>query len=169
MPYLRTANGRVHGFSRFDDPWRFELLRLSDHEQVHIFADNSEVRDKAKPLLENKSEFFQIEIGNGITLDGWMIRPKDFDSSRKYPVLVNVYGEPAGQTVVDRWGGAGGLFHRALAQDGYIVVSFDNRGTPAPKGPRVAKDRLWLDRAAGNGRANRGNQEALRGTSLSGF
>ncbi|MBV9499109.1 MAG: S9 family peptidase [Acidobacteriaceae bacterium] len=124
----------LHRFSRFDDPWRFELIHLPDHETVHLFSDNSEAREKVKPLLANKSEFFQVEIGAGVTLDGWMIRPKDFDSSRKYPVLVNVYGEPAGQTVVDRWGGSAQLFHRALAQAGYIIVSFDNRGTPAPKG-----------------------------------
>ncbi len=124
----------LHGFSRFDAPWRFELIRLTGHEQVHLFADNSKLREKVKSLLANKSEFFQVDIGASVTLDGWMIRPKDFDPNRKYPVLVNVYGEPAGQTVVDRWGGSNELFHRALAQDGYVVVSFDNRGTPAPKG-----------------------------------
>ena len=88
-----------------------------------------------KSLLANRSEFLQVDIGNGVTLDGWMIRPKDFNPARKYPVLVNVYGEPAGQTVLDSWGdGRTGLFHRALAQEGYIIVSFDNRGTPSPKG-----------------------------------
>jgi dipeptidyl-peptidase 4 len=122
----------LHGFSRFDDPWRFELIGVANSRPVHVFADNAELREKVKPLLENKSEFFQVEIGQGITLDGWMVRPKNFDPSRKYPVLVNVYGEPAAQTVLDRWGGS--LFERAIAQDGYVVVSFDNRGTPAPKG-----------------------------------
>jgi len=68
-----------------------------------------------------------------VTLDAWMMRPKNFDPARKYPVLVYVYGEPAGQTVLDIWNDDA-LFHRALAEDGYIVVSFDNRGTPAPKG-----------------------------------
>ena len=63
-----------------------------------------------------------------------MIKPSSFDPSRRYPVIVFVYGEPAAQTVVDRWTGAGHLFHRALADAGYLVVSFDNRGTPAPKG-----------------------------------
>ncbi len=63
-----------------------------------------------------------------------MLKPSSFDPARKYPVIVFVYGEPAGQTVTDRWGGGRMLFHRALADAGYIVVSFDNRGTPAPKG-----------------------------------
>src|SRR5262249_20487973 len=60
--------------------------------------------------------------------------PPQFDAGKKYPVLVYVYGEPAGQTVLDRWFGDRELFHRALAREGYLVVSFDNRGTPAPKG-----------------------------------
>ncbi|MGB2629542.1 MAG: S9 family peptidase [Candidatus Acidiferrum sp.] len=121
-----------HGFSRFDDPWRYELVSLPDSRSVRLVEDNSELREKVKPLLANKSEFFQIDIGGGVTLDGYMIRPANFDPSKKYPVLINVYGEPAAQTVLDRWGGE--LFHRALAQEGYIIVSFDNRGTPAPKG-----------------------------------
>jgi dipeptidyl-peptidase-4 len=60
--------------------------------------------------------------------------PPDFDSTKHYPVIVHVYGEPAGQTVLDRWGGSGYLWHLLLTQKGYIVVSVDNRGTPAPRG-----------------------------------
>jgi len=67
-------------------------------------------------------------------LDSWMIRPSHFDPARKYPLLVYVYGEPAGRTVLDLWNGELTLFHRALANEGYLIVSFDNRGTPAPKG-----------------------------------
>jgi dipeptidyl-peptidase-4 len=63
-----------------------------------------------------------------------MLKPSDFDRSRRYPVVVFVYGEPASQTVVDRWGGGRTIFHRALADAGYLVLSVDNRGTPAPKG-----------------------------------
>ncbi|MBM3312316.1 MAG: S9 family peptidase, partial [Candidatus Aminicenantes bacterium] len=58
----------------------------------------------------------------------------DFDPAKKYPLFVYVYGEPAGQTVQDRWGGNNYLWHLMLAQRGYIVASFDNRGTPAPRG-----------------------------------
>jgi dipeptidyl-peptidase-4 len=60
--------------------------------------------------------------------------PPDFDSSRTYPLIVYVYGEPAAQTVLDRWGGNTYLWHLLLTQRGYIVVSVDNRGTPAPRG-----------------------------------
>jgi dipeptidyl-peptidase-4 len=63
-----------------------------------------------------------------------MLKPSSFNASRKYPVIVFVYGEPGGVTVTDTWGGNGTLFHRALAEAGYVIVSVDNRGTPAPKG-----------------------------------
>jgi dipeptidyl-peptidase-4 len=69
-----------------------------------------------------------------VTLDGWLIKPPNYDPQRKYPLIVYVYGEPAGVTVMDAWPGKRGLFHRALANEGYLVASFDNRGTPAPKG-----------------------------------
>ena len=63
-----------------------------------------------------------------------MIKPKDFDPSKRYPVLMYVYGEPAGQTVLDSWGGGNRLWYQALADQGYIIASVDNMGTPAPKG-----------------------------------
>jgi dipeptidyl-peptidase-4 len=63
-----------------------------------------------------------------------MIKPDGFDASKKYPILVYVYGEPASQTVQDNWAGNTTLFHRHLASLGYLVVSFDNAGTPAPRG-----------------------------------
>jgi dipeptidyl-peptidase-4 len=134
--YMPSPNGEwaVHGYSRFDDPWRFDLVRMADGQVVHTFTDNVAARKKVQPLLANKSEFLKVNIGGGVTMDGWMIKPKNFDAAKKYPVLVYVYGEPAAQTVLDEWTGAAELYHRALAQDGYIVVSFDNEGTPAPKG-----------------------------------
>jgi dipeptidyl-peptidase-4 len=63
-----------------------------------------------------------------------MIKPPGFDPSKKYPVLFYVYGEPASQTVTDAWGGGNFMWHLMLSQMGYIVVSVDNRGTPAPRG-----------------------------------
>jgi dipeptidyl-peptidase-4 len=67
-------------------------------------------------------------------LDGWCIKPLDFDPAQKYPLIFYLYGEPANVTVVDRWGGQRYLFHQLLAQQGYVVMSLDNRGTPAPRG-----------------------------------
>jgi dipeptidyl-peptidase-4 len=62
------------------------------------------------------------------------MKPPDFDPTRQYPLLFHVYGEPAGQTVNDSWGGSGYLWHLMLTQQGYLVASVDNRGTPAPRG-----------------------------------
>ncbi len=91
-------------------------------------------REGGRAVRAAPVEFFKVEVGGGVTLDGWMIKPPDFDPARKYPLLIYVYGEPAGTTVVDGWGGSRSLFHRALTRAGYIVASVDNRGTPAPKG-----------------------------------
>jgi len=80
-------------------------------------------------------KMFQITTDDGVTMDGWMILPKDFDSTKKYPVLFSVYTEPAGTTVKDVAGSAGTpLYAGDIAADGYIQISLDGRGTPAPKG-----------------------------------
>src|SRR6185369_16779794 len=89
--------------------------------------------------LKSSIEFLQVTIENGIALDGYVIKPPVFDASKKYPVILYVYGEPATASVVDQWGGDRALFHRALAANGYLVVCFDNRGTPAPKGREFRK------------------------------
>ena len=96
-----------------------------------MLAENNTLKERLSKLDVNPVEFFKVDIGDGIVMDGWMIKPPDFDPNKKYPVLFNVYGEPAGQTVIDR---PPGLWHLMLSQKGYIVLSVDNRGTPAPRG-----------------------------------
>src|SRR5207253_1304882 len=130
-PDLRWA---FHTYSRLDMPPLTELVSLPEHRVVRPLVTNEALTRNAATVMIPPAEFFTVPIGDGVTLDGWMIKPKDFDAAKTYPVLVYVYGEPAGQTVVDRWTGGRGFFHRALANEGFIVVSFDNRGTPAPKG-----------------------------------
>jgi dipeptidyl-peptidase-4 len=124
----------IHTYSRFDRPPVVRLVSLPEHKTARTLVDNTQVQAKTAALLAAPTEFFRIDIGGGVTLDGWIIKPRNFDPSRKYPLLVYVYGEPAGQTVLDAWGGDRGLFHRALAEQGYLVASVDNRGTPAPRG-----------------------------------
>jgi dipeptidyl-peptidase-4 len=123
-----------HTFSRMDEPPATDLVRLPGHETERRLMDNAALRAKAPRLFESPAEFFQVPVGGGVVLDGWALKPAGFDPARKYPVIVYVYGEPGSQTVVDRWNGARGLFHRALANEGYLIVSFDTRGTPSPKG-----------------------------------
>jgi dipeptidyl-peptidase-4 len=134
--YDISPSGRwaFHSFSTLDTPPVTELVRMPKAEPVHPLAANKELRARVEALSRKRAEFFKLDIGDGIQVDGWRILPPDFDPARKYPLLVYVYGEPAGQTVQDGWGGNGYLWHLMLAQEGYIVASFDNRGTPAPRG-----------------------------------
>jgi dipeptidyl-peptidase-4 len=123
-----------HTWSQIDRPPVTDVIDLPGHRALRALTDPSALRTRLATILAPPTEFFTIGVGGGVVLDGWMLKPSSFDPSRKYPVIVYVYGEPASQTVTDRWGGARMLFHRALAEAGYLVVSFDNRGTPAPKG-----------------------------------
>ena len=123
-----------HTYSQFDRPPVTDVVELPSHKVVRTLTDPSAVVAKLQPVLRPPVEFFTVDIGGGVLLDGYMLKPSNFDATRKYPVISHVYGEPAAQTVNDAWGGAGMLFHRALAEAGYIVLSVDNRGTPAPRG-----------------------------------
>ena len=76
----------------------------------------------------------RVDVGDDVVLDGYLLKPPGFKPSRQYPAIVFVYGEPASTTVNDSWGGNTMFFLRALTRQGYIVMSFDNRGTPALKG-----------------------------------
>ena len=128
------AKWAFHTYSTFDTPPVTELVQLPEHRVVRVLEDNKELRQKMESLISQPTEFFQLEIGGGVVMDAWMIKPRGFDPSRKYPVFVYVYGEPHGQTVLDTWRRSHADYHRVIADLGYLVVSFDNRGTPAPKG-----------------------------------
>ena len=139
--YDVSPNGRLafHTYSTFETPPVVNVIELPSHKPVRALTDPSAVAAKVKPLLNPPAEFFRVDIGDGVMLDGYMIKPPAFDATKKYPFITHVYGEPAGQTVNDAWGGSQLLFHRALAGTGYIVISIDNRGTPAPRGTEWRK------------------------------
>ena len=124
----------IHTFSSFNKPPVTGLVKLPDHTTMTQLIDNSDLKDKTVRLAIKPGEFFRVEIEDGVELDGWVIQPYKFDPEKKYPLLLYVYGGPAGQTVLDRWSGSRYLWHQMLAQKGYIVMSIDNRGTPAPRG-----------------------------------
>ncbi len=124
----------IHTYSSIDRPPAIELVRLPSHEVVRALEMNHELAAAIAPLLAEPAEFFRVEIDEGVELDGWMIRPADFDPSKRYPLLMYGYGEPSGVQATDAWKGSRQLFHRALAGAGYVVACVDNRGTPAPKG-----------------------------------
>ncbi|MFC1549866.1 S9 family peptidase [Candidatus Neomarinimicrobiota bacterium] len=123
-----------HSFSSFMSPSQHTLINLPDHKIQRMLVDNQKVSEKVKNLQLGESEFFKLEIEDNVELDGYIIKPPDFNPKKKYPVLFFVYGEPWVQTARDRWGGNRHLWHLMLTQQGYIIINLDNRGTPAPKG-----------------------------------
>jgi dipeptidyl-peptidase-4 len=129
-----NAQWAFHTYSNFDTPPVTELVEFPGHRVARVLESNEELRQKMESLPTQPTDFFQIDIGDGIVMDAWMIKPSSFDPSKKYPVLIYVYGEPHAQTVLDDWGKVQADYHRAVAELGYLVVSIDNRGTPAPKG-----------------------------------
>lgn len=129
-----NAQWAIHTYSTFSRPPLIDIIRLPDHQSVRVLKDNRKLVEKLDTLRKPASTLFRIDIGDQVLLDGYCIKPPDFDPARKYPVLFHVYGEPMGQTVVDEWQGRTLLWHWMLAQQGYLVMSVDNRGTAAPRG-----------------------------------
>src|SRR5207237_8688958 len=94
-------------------------------------VDNAALNAKIAGLKLGSTQFRKVDIGDGIQLNAWFIRPPNFDSTARYPVLFFVYGGPGSQTVTDSWGGANYLWYQMLAQRGYMVARVDNPGTGA--------------------------------------
>jgi len=128
------AKWAFHTYSNYETPPVVDLVSLPKHRHQRVMLDNTALRKKVDALKKSPVEFFRVNIGNGVELDAWEMKPPDFDPSKKYPLFFYVYGEPAGQTVLDRWFGSRYLWHLMLAQQGYVVMSVDNRGTPGPRG-----------------------------------
>ena len=129
--YTIAPDARVafHSYSNFTMPSAMELVRLPSHAVVRTLVANAGLKQKVAALERGPAEFFQVDIGGGTVLNGWMMKPPAFNPNRKYPVLFTVYGGPGSQTVLDSYGGSGYLWHLMLTQKGYIVASVDNRGT----------------------------------------
>jgi dipeptidyl-peptidase-4 len=134
--YQFSPDGKraIHTHSRLDSPPIVDVVELPQHRSVRVLQDQRQLRERMKTVITHPTEFLQLAIGGGVTMDAWLLKPKSFDPAKKYPVFIYVYGEPHAQTVLDEWGAAQIDFHRVIADLGYLVVSIDNRGTPAPKG-----------------------------------
>ena len=127
-----TGKWAVHTFSNTETPPVIDMVQFPAHKSVHVITDNAEAKQQYRALGLQPKEFFKARSGE-LMLDGWMIKPVDFDPNKKYPVILDIYGEPASSTVQDVWGG-GSLWHQHLANQGYIVMSIDNRGANTPRG-----------------------------------
>ena len=128
------AKRAIHSYSTLDSPPVHELVEIEGHRVLTTLEDHRDIREKMRSIGARATEFLKLDIGKGLEFDAWMLKPRDFDASSKYPLFIYVYGEPHAQTVLNEWGAAQIDFHRLVAEMGYVVVSIDNRGTPAPKG-----------------------------------
>lgn len=127
-----TGKWAVHTFSNAVTPPEIDMVSLPKHKSVRMIEDNAKAKEQYKALALQPKEFVKVKSGD-LMLDAYMIKPKNFDPSKKYPVIIEVYGEPAGSTVQDVWNG-GDLWNQYMANQGYIVVSVENRGAAAPRG-----------------------------------
>lgn len=132
--YNMSPSGKwaVHTYSNAQTPPVIDMVSFPKHESVRLIEDNKKAKEQYTALHVNPKEFIKVTSGN-LELDAWMIKPVDFDATKKYPVIIEVYGEPAGSTVQDVWEG-GDLWLQYMANQGYIIVSIENRGANAPRG-----------------------------------
>jgi dipeptidyl-peptidase-4 len=133
--YSFSPNGKyaVHSFSNsFTRPSR-EFIAVANQKPLN---EKKSIMARIDSLKANSAtEFFKIKTADNIEMDGWMVKPANFDSTKKYPVVFYVYTEPAEATVKDSYGSSRNFLYLGdMAKDGYIYISLDNRGTPAPKG-----------------------------------
>lgn len=122
----------VNTWSSYDHPMIF-TLRNNKGKVISILEDNKELLEETKQYNWGKRETFSFTTSEGVKLDGWMVKPMDFDANKKYPVILFQYSGPGNQQVVNAWNtgsmGQGGAFDHFLAQEGFIVVCVDGRGT----------------------------------------
>ncbi len=108
-----------------------ETLHDQNGKLIRTLVDNNKLKERLRGFHLSEKEFIKVPTEEGTTLNGWMIRPQDFDPTKTYPVLMFVYGGPGSQTVKNQYDGGNAFWYQMLASRGYIVVSVDNRGTGA--------------------------------------
>ena len=122
----------VNTWSDYNTPYVF-TTRTCEGKVINTIEDNKAVKQLVSDYGFCKREPFSFTTSEGVVLNGWMVKPKDFDANKKYPVIMHQYSGPGSQQVTNSWSagsmGQGGAFDSYLAQEGFIVVSVDGRGT----------------------------------------
>jgi len=122
----------MNTWSDANHPYVYTIMDNSGRK-VREVLNNKKLEDKLAAFKLRPKEFFQLTTADGVTLNGWMVKPADFDATKKYPVVMFQYSGPGNQQVINNWGvgsmGNGGLYDYYFAQHGYIVVCVDGRGT----------------------------------------
>ncbi len=133
--YTVSPSGKFaqHSFSNYYTQTAREWVSLPSHTSFN--GDNINKAVAKSDQSKSNVEFFKVNTVDGVEMDAWMVKPTNFDASKKYPVVFFVYTEPAGANAIDRYGaGNNRMYKGSMADDGYIYITVDNRGTPAPKG-----------------------------------
>ena len=120
----------INQYSNANTPYYFSLFDAKGNE-VRMLKDNSNLNNSLAEYALSQKEFFNFKTTEGIDLNGWMMKPHNFDETKQYPVFMYLYGGPGSQQVTDSWGGSNFLWYQMLTQQGYIVACVDNRGTGA--------------------------------------
>jgi dipeptidyl-peptidase-4 len=120
----------INQHSDANSPYFFSLYNAKGNE-IRTLKDNVELKNRLSEFSLSQKEFFDFRTSKGILLNGWMMKPKNFDETKKYPVFMYLYGGPGSQQVTDAWGGSNFMWFQMLTQQGYIVACVDNRGTGA--------------------------------------
>ena len=115
--------------SNADQPLNVSLFETKKNTLIKVLEDNKEFIDLVGDYGMSKKEFFTFTTEQGVELNGYMLKPTDFDSQKKYPVLMFQYSGPGSQEVNNSWGGGHYYWHQILTQKGYIVACIDGRGT----------------------------------------
>lgn len=152
--FVNHANGKTEcltqkdgtSSAQFSSTFKYFLKTWSDANTPYVFSicnntgkevlqleDNASLKSQLSSYPVTKKEFFTFTTSDGVKLEGWMIKPADFDASKKYPVIMHQYGGPGSQQVVNSWNigsmGQGGMFDYYMAEHGFILVCVDGRGT----------------------------------------
>lgn len=128
--FSETFHYYINTFSDANTP-TITTLNKSDGKVIRVLEDNKVLVDTLKHYNISKQTFFTFTTSQGNNLNGYIVKPANFDSTKKYPVLMYVYGGPGSNTVNNEWNAFDGMWFQMLAEKGYVIVSIDNRGTLA--------------------------------------
>ena len=133
--YDRAPNFKyaIESYSNLETPPVVRLVRLPRNQVIRVLADNARLKSRLAGIRRASAEWFSVQAEDGAKMPGLILKPANFDSTKKYPLLFFVYGGPGNAEVEDKWGGYY-LWHTMLTQQGYLVAVVDNRGTPVPLG-----------------------------------
>jgi len=120
----------INQHSDANTPYYFSLF-TAEGSEVRMLKDNASLNTNLSEFALSEKEFFNFNTTEDVNLNGWMMKPHDFDATKEYPVFMFLYGGPGSQQVTDAWGGSNYMWYQMLTQQGYIVACVDNRGTGA--------------------------------------